>query len=79
LDNDGVVVDEEATLRIPLLHLFFKNLVRLSVNKVFHDILPLSQIQHVALEEVLIIEELYNFFSVRLDEARVDGMGFLNN
>ena len=79
LHNHSIVVDEEAALEIPFLHLLFEDLIRLSIDEVLHDLLPLPHIEHARLEEVFVVEKLDDVLPVRLDEARVHGVGLFNN
>lgn len=79
LNNYSIIVDEEAALEIPFLHLLFEDFIRLSIDEVLHDLLPLPHIEHTRLEEVLVVEKFDDVLPVWLDEAGVDRVGLFNN
>jgi len=60
------------------LHLFLKHLVRLRVNEVLHDLLPLLQVDHTALEEVVNVKKLNDLSPVWFYQVWIYLVGLLN-
>lgn len=65
-------------MEVPLLHLFLKHLVRLRVNEVLHDLLPLLQVDHTALEEVVNVKKLNDLSPVWFYQVWINLVGLLN-
>lgn len=61
------------------MHLLLEHLVRLGVNKILHNLLPLLEVDHTALEEVVNIEQLNDFPPVWFDQVWVNLMGLFHS
>jgi len=59
--------------------LLFKDLLWLLLDKVFHNLLPLLEVDHADMEERVGIEDFNNLSVVGLDEFRVHRMASLHN
>ena len=79
LGDDLIHVGENTTLEIPFLHLFFKDFIWLSINKVLHDFLPLLEVDHSLLEECVHIEKVYDLAPIWLDQISVNMVAVFNN
>jgi hypothetical protein len=79
LGNDLIHICENTALEIPFLHLFFKDFIWLSIDEVFHDFLPLVEVDHSLLEESIDIEKVDYLSSVRLDQISINMMAVFND